>query len=101
MSDAKEKGKRWYKQTTSVVREVVHGWDPYGLLAGGCPEDEFDSEIASIVAQVARIRGEQDAVHCVSRVFSSAFEPGPFGVTDCQQVGTRLFQRLAEEGLLQ
>ena len=34
-----------YERAIRLVREVVHRWDPYGLLAGGCPADEFDREI--------------------------------------------------------
>ena len=40
------KTKADYKLALQVVGAVVHEWDPYSLLAGGCPADEFDSEIA-------------------------------------------------------
>lgn len=64
-----------YKRAVRVVREVVHAWDPYRLIAGGAPDDEFDHEIASVVAQIPRIRSARDASHALSRVFSSSFGP--------------------------
>jgi len=82
------------------VREVVHRWDPYGLLAGGCSPDEFDREIASVVAQIPRIHSRNDAAHALSRVFSSAFEPERFRPEDCAWAGAELYDALSAEGLL-
>jgi len=68
-----------YERAIWVVREVVHRWDPYGLLASGCPADEFDTEIAAVVTQVPRIRSRTDGAHALSRVFSSAFDSSVSG----------------------
>ena len=100
MTDNPKAGQEWYRTASAVVREVIHEWDPYSLLAGGAPDDEFHSEIASIVAQIPRIAGKNDAVHAVSRVFSSAFEPERFGLEDCQSVGRELYLRLSNANLL-
>lgn len=83
-----------------AVRDVIHGWDPYGLLELGCPPDEFDAEIQAVVRQVNRIGSVPDAVHVVSRVFSSYFEPQRFRLEDCQAVGEQLHRVLAERGIL-
>ena len=66
-------------KATEVVRQVIHEWDPYGLLAMGAPQDEWDSEIRSLVDQVGRIACEKDAALAISRIFSSAFQPEGFG----------------------
>lgn len=84
-----------YERLTGIVRQVVHAWDPYGLLGNGGPPDEFDGEVASLVAQVPRIASATDAAHAVSRVFSSAFEPTGFCPSDCAVIGTQLFNALA------
>jgi Domain of unknown function (DUF1871) len=89
-----------YKRAIQVVREVVHRWDPYGLLAGGCPPDEFDQEIAAVVAQIPRIRSRADAAHALSRVFSSAFEAGQFRPEDCAGPGAELYEALSAAALL-
>ncbi|MCE9547573.1 MAG: hypothetical protein K8T25_19055 [Planctomycetia bacterium] len=89
-----------YKLAIQVVGDVVHDWDPYTLLAAGCPVDEFDSEIASIVAQIPRINSEEDATLALSRVFSSAFEPSRFTPELCSMAGIKLFEALSANGLL-
>ena len=68
------KTKADYRLALQVVGAAVRDWDPYSLLAGGCPVDEFDAEVASVVAQIPRIKSEHDATLALSRVFSSAFE---------------------------
>jgi hypothetical protein len=90
-----------YDRAFAVVREVIHEWDPYALIGGGAPRDEWDSEIASLVAQVPRIKSENDAAHAVSRVFSSAFQPDGFSPADCAEVGKRLYSSLVDSALLE
>lgn len=89
-----------YDRAFAIVRDAIHAWDPYRLIAGGAPADEWDSEIASVVAQIPRIRSQSDAAHAISRVFSSALEPEGFGPEDCARVGRRLYSSLCEAGLL-
>ncbi len=54
--------KRERERAFAVACRVIHEWDPYGLLKGGAPADEFDREIAAVVAQFDRIKGS-----CASR----------------------------------
>lgn len=89
-----------YARAFAVVRDVIHGWDPYGLISCGAPIDEWDSEIASLVAQIPRIKSEDDATHALSRVFSSAFQQEGFSAADCSEVGRHLYSSLAKSGLL-
>ena len=89
-----------YDRAIAVVRRVIHEWDPYALIGGGAPSDEWDGEIAALVAQIPRIKSEEDAAHAVSRVFSSAFQPEGFSPVDCAEVGKRLYASVAESGLL-
>ena len=96
----KAQAKRRYSGHMEAVREIIHRWDPYGLLALGCPLDEFDGEIAAVVRQIQRIASPQDAAHTISRVFSSAFEPGRFAIEDCTEVGRQLYDILEERDLL-
>jgi hypothetical protein len=94
------KTKSDYKRAMEVVGSVIHRWDPYSLLAHGCPRDEFDSEIASVVAQIPRIVSAHDAARAVSTVFSSAFQHEGFSPEDCAAVGGELFETLREHGLV-
>ena len=89
-----------YQRVIEVVREVIHRWDPYQLLASGCPLDEFEGEIASVVTQIPRIRSKNDAAHALSRVFSSAFEREGFSPEACASPGAELYEALSAGGLL-
>lgn len=89
-----------YERATQVVAAVIRRWDPYALVAGGCPPDEFDSEIASVVAEVPRIRSRADAADTLSRVFSSAFQPEQFRPQECDHPGAELYEALVAAGLI-
>ena len=90
-----------YKLALDTIRMVIHEWDPYGLLHGGAPPDEFDGEIASIARQVPRIRSGRDAAHVLSRTFSSSFEPQGFRPESCRDIGERLYRALVTKGLVE
>ncbi len=89
-----------YKRALHVVGSVVREWDPYSLIAGGAPPDEFDSEIAGVVAQIPRIKTKKEAVLALSRVFSSAFEAERFTPENCAEAGEKLFAALSENGFV-
>jgi hypothetical protein len=89
-----------YERAIRVVRQVVRRWDPYGLLASGCPPDEFDREIVAVVNQIPPIRSSTDAAHALSRVFSSAFDRQRFRPEDCVVAGAELYEALSSEALL-
>ena len=64
------------------------------------PTDEFDREIAAVVAQIPRIGSPTDAAHVLSRVFSSAFEPNRFRPERCAAAGADLYAALLTQELL-
>jgi hypothetical protein len=77
------KDRRDYEQALAIVRSAIGAWDPYRLLELGAPPDEFDDEIAKVVARIPKLRGENDLAATISEVFSSAFGPETFAVADC------------------
>jgi hypothetical protein len=83
-----------YDRAFAAVREVIHRWDPYGLIKSGAPDDEWNSEIASVVAQIPHIKSENDAAQAISRVFSQAFQPEGFALPDCSDVGRQLLSAI-------
>ncbi len=89
-----------YKRALEVVGSVVREWDPYALIAGGAPPDEFDSEIAAVVTQIPRIKTEKEAALALSRVFSSAFEAERFTPKECTEAGKKLFAALSANGFV-
>jgi hypothetical protein len=89
-----------YDRALSVVRSVIHEWDPYALLAGGAPDDEFDQQIAQLVARSRKIESPADATHAISEIFSSSFDAADFRPESCAAVGRHLFAALSAAGLL-
>lgn len=53
MRTNREKSDR-YKAQLARVREIVNRHDPIGLMACGCPEDEYDPEVTRIVPLLDR-----------------------------------------------
>ncbi len=92
--------KAYYKLAIQVVGTVIRAWDPYDLLAYGCPMDEFDGEIARVVTQISQIKSSQDAAFAISRVFSSSFERDLFTPDACTDVGAELFKALSDNGFV-
>ena|SRR5579872_5216744 len=98
--DRNAAGRAKYEEMWDITAAVIQQWDPYRLLGEGAPTDEFDHEIASVVAEIPRIHSAADAASAVSRVFSSSFEPQYFSVDACAEVGEKLFSALSDRGLV-
>ena len=89
-----------YEGAIKVVGSVIDAWDPYSLLAGGAPPDEFHSEIERLVTRIRHIYSPEDAAKEISSIFSRAFEPEYFTVAACTDVGAQLYDCLKEADLL-
>lgn len=90
-----------YKRAQIVVKKIIDDWDPYALLKGGAPNDEFAPEISNIIQHLPRIKTENDAINAISEVMSKAFEPDQFTPEKCTDVGRNLFARCKEERLIE
>jgi hypothetical protein len=71
-TNPKVAGRQKYERMWDVTAEIIRSWDPYGLLAGGAPADEFDREITTLVTEIPRIKSAADAAQAVSRIFGRA-----------------------------
>ena len=89
----KMKTKEDYKRAQRIVKKLIDSWDPYFLLEGGAPDDEFSEEID-------QIKSEDDAIQAISMVMSSAFDAGEFTPEKCTEIGKRLFACCKEENLI-
>lgn len=92
--------KHLYREAIAATTAVVNDWDPYGLIAGGAPKDEFEIEVSRVVAGARDVRTPEAMAMVVSEVFSSSFEPDRFSVEACQPVASRLFEKLRTSGFL-
>ena len=89
--------KKEYNRAIQVVGTVINQWDPYGLLEAGAPPDEFDPEVAAIVRNLHMIRSPKDATRVISEVFSYYFDPEDFPIDSCEDVGSKLYEKLRRE----
>ncbi len=89
-----------YDEAFALVKAAIADWDPYSLLATGSPDDEFDDQVARILAGLSDISSDKDLSKLVSAVFSASFEKEYFSPSDCAEVGGELFRLLRSRGVL-
>ena len=89
-----------YDRALSIMHEALREWDPYSLIEGGAPCDEFDSEAAQLVSRIPQIHSPTDASVALSQVFSAALTPEAFSPAACASAGAKLFARLSDAGLV-
>jgi hypothetical protein len=71
---------------------IINNWDPYGLIAGGAPKDEFESEVAQILDQLDGKKSLAAVTNIISKVFSKNFEPKWFTKDKCEEVANEVYQ---------
>ena len=88
-----------YDAALNVVASVINAWDPYSLIEGGSPSDEFEAEVAELVPRIRQIHSEADAAREIASAFANAFDSS-FTPEACASVGAQLYSRLREADLL-
>ena len=88
-------GREKEQEVFSVVKSIVLKINPYSLLDFGLPEDEFDSEIKSIISQLPRCKSALDVAHLLAHVFSSSFGE-KFEPKQYLEYGEELFKLLKD-----
>ena len=89
-----------YDEAFQLVREVIASWDPYSLIATGGPPDEFDDEVARVLAGIRGATSSTDIAEVVLNVFGEAFGESGFDVGSCAEVGQQIYSRMSAAGLL-
>lgn len=89
-----------YKKAVEIVRREIAAWDPYDLLNGGAPPDEFDAEVASVVSGLRGVTSATDLAAVISKVFSSQFEDEYFTPAQCMEFSSAMFAALQLAGVL-
>lgn len=75
------------------LRELISAWDPYALLSGGAPQDEFDSEIAQIHRALigGRMHSAEQLADYIAMVFRASFGEGSWTSSNCMEVAGRIW----------
>ena len=94
------KSREDYARAVTLTRELVRAWDPGGLLKGGAPTDEFDDEVARLVARIPKITDALEAGRQIEDVFTAQFGRGVLKADDAMRFGERWHVALGEAGLL-
>ena len=94
------KSREDYDRAVVLTRHLVRDWDPHSVLKLGAPDDEFDDEIARLVARIPRLTGPADAGRHVAEVFTAQFGQGVLAAKDSARIGERWYAALLEAGLL-
>ena len=89
-----------YDKAFQIVKEAVHAWDPYRLIELGAPDDEYDSDIASLLTYLPKVSNEEDFRRAVSNVFGESFGQEAFTEDHCTDFAQKLFCELKNDGLL-
>jgi hypothetical protein len=89
-----------YDRAVALTRGLVRAWDPGNLLRGGAPDDEWDDEIARLVARIPRVADADDAGRHIAEVFAAAFGRGVLSADASADFGRKWHAALGEAGLV-
>ena len=92
--------KQDYEEILHTVEQALNEWDPYDLMKGGAPENEFSEEATRIAARIMETDSPAELAHVISEIFSRSFENNVFSVEECLSVASRIFGTLEVRGLL-
>jgi hypothetical protein len=66
--------KRVYKRLFEDVRAILNRHDPMGLIAIGCPDDEYEPEVGTILPRLSRANGPADVEVIIAEEFLDWFD---------------------------
>ena len=85
-----------YKATIKIVRDSMTRIDPFNLLSGGAPDDEFDSEIISIVGLSKNCVSGLDIAHAIANVLNKSFNEN-YSYTEFEKEGNLIYKSLQDQ----
>lgn len=56
-----------------AIKTIIDEWDPLGLLAMGCPDDEYNLEIVDVVRLLAQVKSADELALGIRQVFIEWF----------------------------
>ncbi len=75
------------------LREFIHAWDPGGLIAGGAPENELDSEGAQVYGALTSeaVQSEAELARRIAAIFRRTFDSS-FTPENCADVARSIWR---------
>jgi hypothetical protein len=74
-----------YKTDFLIVQGAVNTFDPYGLIKGGAPIDEYDFLTDIILSGIYRGKSNSEIIQLVSLELNKAFGPAYPSLNDDQR----------------
>jgi hypothetical protein len=78
----------------NIIKTMIDKWDPYGLLAGGASDDEFNNEIKKIADKINSNSSINDIANIISNIFSNSFDDNSFSVENCMEVAKKIKRKI-------
>ena len=72
--DKYQKLKNEHKELWYQVSRVLNQFDPIGLIHIGCPNDEYDPEVSTILPQLKQCKSEKDTWNMIYNEFVKWFD---------------------------
>ncbi|OGD88478.1 hypothetical protein A2693_04280 [Candidatus Curtissbacteria bacterium RIFCSPHIGHO2_01_FULL_40_12] len=81
-----------YKKVFDFIKSEVLKHDPVGLIDGGAPEDEYDTEIGKLIGELPKIeKDEQKYYEIIVKVFRDI---GKLNEKNCKALADILYNGL-------
>ncbi|MCP1312221.1 DUF1871 family protein [Paenibacillus tyrfis] len=79
----------------NLVRQVIHEWNPYGLLPHA-PDNEFDSEIEKVTESLQQVNTLEELARSIQEIFSLSFGES-FKYERCLSVANQIWNKANEQ----
>ena len=84
-----------YKRQFSIIKQIVNDVDPIGLISGGAPEDEYESEIVSVISLINDKR-DTNKVDQIISIFNESFGQEVGDSKQYELMANKILQALSE-----
>jgi hypothetical protein len=88
-----------YEAALKNVGDAIRRWNLYSLIDSEALADEFDEEIAKVVAKLLGASRRTDVANVLVEVFSESFGE-PFASQDVQEAANEIQSGLLHAGLI-
>ncbi len=68
------KDREAHERRWEVVRQCLNSHDPIGLIAIGCPEDEYDPEVPGVLSAIRNAKDLHSLEQCIVTAFAVKFD---------------------------
>lgn len=84
----------------NLIKRIIDNWDPVGLLAMGCPSDEYNLEVEEIFQFCKITHTKQEIGEMIYSTFYNFFGENTFEKTieECFDVGKKILDQSVETG---